>query len=415
MAANAMGSGAQAPRAGGSRRLSLSKRVFPLGRRAAAVGPGRVNPARWDLPYLDGLRGLSALAVVCFHAYLFSGTTAHTMADKPAAAWVFGYGYLGVSVFIVLSGYVLMLPLASRQVLAYPRGTRDYFRRRARRIVPPYFACLAVSLLLIFSVPLLRAPGGTQWDNKLPVTFASVVAHVTLTHDLSLDWISRINGPLWSVAVECQIYIAMAFALLPLRRRVPGPVLVAIATAAGLLLASSPTGYAAHPWFLGLFAAGMYAAERTVDPGNRSTRAMGFIATAACVAAVAILVALRLMGHASLWLSELSVGLATAVVLVWLSLVTVEGQSSRIVKILTFRPILLLGLTSYSVYLMHSPLLALGNLLLLKLNIGPWALLAGELLLVVPLALVVCFGFYHVVERRFRNTHQRRTSLDGGI
>lgn len=68
---------------------------------------------------------------------------------------------------------------------------------------------------------------------------------------------------------------------------------------------------------------------------------------------------------------------------------------------------MLLGLASYSIYLLHSPLLALVNLLTVGWGLPTW----GQYLLMtfgaVPLALAACAGFYWLVERRFKNTHQR--------
>src|SRR4051794_40542870 len=112
---------------------------------SAAALPSRptdiepVRPPSLQLNFLDGLRGLSALYVAAYHAFLFTGHAGDAEKHLPVIGWFLLYGYLGVPVFIVLSGFVLMLPVVSRgRGLELPGGARKFIRRRARRILPPY-------------------------------------------------------------------------------------------------------------------------------------------------------------------------------------------------------------------------------------------------------------------------------------
>jgi len=73
--------------------------------------------------------------VVLYHAFLFTGRTGDAYANMPGLGRVLGYGYLGVPIFIVLSGYVLMLPVLSQEGLRLPKGFASYIGRRARRIL----------------------------------------------------------------------------------------------------------------------------------------------------------------------------------------------------------------------------------------------------------------------------------------
>ncbi|WP_410959855.1 acyltransferase family protein, partial [Salmonella sp. SAL4356] len=69
-------------------------------------------------------------------------------------------GHLAVSIFIVISGFCLALPV----VAAGDRmrdGSLNFFKRRARRILPPYYGALAFSLLLIATV--LGKKTGSLW------------------------------------------------------------------------------------------------------------------------------------------------------------------------------------------------------------------------------------------------------------
>src|SRR4051812_16368916 len=117
-----------------------------------------VNAApRVRLAYLDGLRALAASYVVGFHAVLGFG------GGELTGLWrglrrAFAFGHEAVAVFIVLSGYCLMLPVIRNQQSPSTVALGAFVRRRAFRILPPYFAALAYSLLLMASLSVLRRP-----------------------------------------------------------------------------------------------------------------------------------------------------------------------------------------------------------------------------------------------------------------
>ncbi len=358
------------------------------------------------LPYLDGLRGIAALVVAIYHAYKFTGLSGQ-VESIPILGTVLQFGFLGVPVFIVLSGYVLMLPVVQNE-LRFPRGTRRYLRNRARRILPPYYAALAISLLLILLVPVMRQPAGTQWDSKVPVTVPDVISHLLLVHDFSADWIVKINGPLWSVAVEWHIYFLLPFVLLPLWRRVGGFMTTGIAFVLTFVLALLDIGTFAHPWLVALFAAGMLAAQQTVRE-TASVKTVILVGVAAC--AVMIVIGVVVAGGVLAYFAlETVVGIALAAFLAAVGPAAARGRTPSVVNLLSSKPLLFLGLISYSVYLLHSPLLALANLLLL-----PWDLpiLVHYLLMtgvVLPIVIGLCYVFYLLVERHFLNARQRQVS-----
>lgn len=157
---------------------------------------------RPHLAYLDGLRGLAALYVVVFHilAYHFdhlSPVMRHYV--KPLH-----FGSYAVGVFIVLSGFCLMLPVARDPRGELRGGARRFFLRRARRILPPYYFTVAVSLGLI--AVAIGHKTGTPWDTSVPVTKQGLLTHLVMLQDaFRLTW-AQINSPLWSVSVEWRIY-----------------------------------------------------------------------------------------------------------------------------------------------------------------------------------------------------------------
>jgi len=165
-----------------------------------AGGSNRLTE-RLRLDHVEGMRALAALLVYVNHAYAQS---------KPMGApdflngvlSLFTYsmvaGHLAVTVFIVISGFCLTLPV----VAAGDRlrgGTRAFFARRARRILPPYYGALALSLLLILTV--LGRPTGTLWDVPIRVlqTPSAVLSHALLLQDLFGT--GAINYVFWSIEV----------------------------------------------------------------------------------------------------------------------------------------------------------------------------------------------------------------------
>src|SRR5437764_1116801 len=103
------------------------------------------------LRYLDGIRGLAALYVLFTHlpqARLIEATHYVRILNMLDFA-LLGFGHYAVDVFIVLSGYCLMLPVVSTADHHLRGGLASYFRRRGLRIIPPYLGALIVSLALI--------------------------------------------------------------------------------------------------------------------------------------------------------------------------------------------------------------------------------------------------------------------------
>ena len=381
------------------------------GRMAETVSTA-ASSSRVEYRYLDGIRGLAALAVVLYHAYLFTGSSDVSAREMPLVRLTIGWGYLGVPVFIVLSGYVLMLPLLRSPHLQFSGGVAAYVRRRARRILPPYYAALMASLVLIAVIPVLRHPGGTQWDTKLPITVPSVLAHVVLLHDLSPAWIGKINGPMWSVAVEWQIYFILPMIFLPLWRRFdPFAVTFCIAIISIAFPVMSGIGTSVHPWFLGLFTMGMLSAQVTRGWRISLWRLVAGL-LGLCVVATVTCKWTSDVGVGRNCASEVGVGVIVAVALTVLGSGAAAGGRSKARSLLECRALIFAGTISYSVYLLHSPLLALGNLLLIPLGLPVVAHYLVMTFVCVPIALGICWLFYLGVEKHFQNSRQRHAVVE---
>src|SRR6188768_2796281 len=279
------------------------------------------------LEYLDGLRAVAALYVVPFHAgdwFLDAERPLPWFARNVQRALSFGHD--AVAVFIVLSGYCLMLPVA-RAEGRLVRGVADYIARRAWRILPPYFAALLGSLLLIALLPVLQTPTKTIWADSFPAfELGPIASHLLLVHNLFPAWTHTINGPLWSVATEWQIYFFFPFFLLPIWRRLGAAATVLLAfTLGGALTRLAPAAAnSASSWYLGLFGLGMCAAgiDFAARPSERWLRervpwryvSLAMLAAVGCGVTVLIKYWFRFMPY-----SDALVGAATASTLLYLT------------------------------------------------------------------------------------------------
>lgn len=366
------------------------------------------------LEFLDGIRGLCALYVAFYHAVFFTGNgiekTQFTGVFKPLT-YLLEFGHYSVAVFIVLSGFCLTIPVALSENRDLRGGFKTYIRRRAHRILPPYYFALLLSLLLIWALPLMQTPHDTAWDSKLPVKLESIMTHLLLVHNIHTHWIFKINGPLWSVATEWQIYFTFPVLLLLWRRYGLGA-----ATAAAVIVGILPelvlphriSFWWLHPWYLGLFGIGMAAAIVAFDTKGTTEKVKrlasnGWI-VGGLVLLVVVILAISKPLNLSLTFTEVMVGLAVSAVIVYYTLKEHAMQGRPLLlRFLNGKVAVGLGAFSYSIYLIHSPILAAINLYTLNLQMTDNMRLLFMLLVAVPVSVLIAYVFYLLVERRFLN------------
>ena len=373
------------------------------------------NEPRLRLHFLDGLRGVASFYVLVFHAM---GVKISDTSRLPVPLrWlgsVFGRGHYGVVVFIVLSGFSLMLPMARAASTELNGGFVGYMRRRARRIMPPYYAALALSIAVLAGYNVLgpRLGLGTKVEPEA-LSFGSIVSHLLLVHNVLFDWAFRINGPMWSVATEWQIYFVFALVLLPLLRRTNIVVVVVVACVLGslpqLLLPDAHNGFWAGPWLLGSFALGMLGAHIGFAPSMReSWWRMRVPWGALAVVGLAGVVAMIVSGGADSWPGPLSDGVVSVFALFvvnacWSSSVRERSErlGAALARAFGSRRLVYLGGFSYSLYLVQHPVLRLTEKAFDKAGFSRAVTVVGHLLLVVPLIVAIAWVFAELFERPF--------------
>jgi peptidoglycan/LPS O-acetylase OafA/YrhL len=382
--------------------------------------PTPVGRPSLHLTHLDGIRGLAALYVVAHHAYLeCTGDSFSPHLSKwecLATNWL-QFGHISVSIFIVLSGYCLMLPVAR---VPARFDLRTFLFRRAKRILPPYYAALLATLGLTLLLPCLRYPHAGNWAGTQPaIAIGPIVSHLLLLQDMSPAWMYKISHPMWSVAVEWQIYFVFALIMIPLWRRFGiWSVLVATFAAGYALDRFGIANTCSHYMFL--FALGMLGAliGYSDDP-DRYKRWLNLPWLPICLAATALFVVLSrgtgywLIGHSTT--ADTIIGVATVSLLVLCDIWAKRPSTARpvvLLSVLRSRAVVGLGAFSYSLYLIHAPVVALVYDWLCRFGLSTWATLLLELGICVPLCVGIAYLFYLPFERPFLNTRpggSRRT------
>jgi peptidoglycan/LPS O-acetylase OafA/YrhL len=359
------------------------------GRRAA----GRERPRQGRAAGLDGLRGVAALSVVCFHVWLYRFPDPSHVRRRGPLDYALSDLRLGLILFFVLSGYLLYRGFA-RAALRRDGfvDVRLYLRRRLARVVPAYYLAMLGTLVLLWgarNTPGVRLPAH-QSDLALFAFFAqNYSSHTLLT----------LNPVTWTLCLEVLFY-----ALLPLlgvlayrwsgggagrqAAALCGLIGLGLLWNAGVYLAGGGmVASKALPAYLPYFALGMLLAlwvERHVARRGERPR-LGAPATLA----VAGLGVLGVVGNA-VWHSSGAADAAPLVGATVQNLPAGVGFSALVAAVVAgrgaaagwsrFRPLAALGVVSYGVYLWHLPLMLFGK----RLDLLPHAFLPRLVVVLVP-------------------------------
>lgn len=308
------------------------------------------------MPGLDGLRALSVLAVIAYHL---------NWQGAPG-------GYLGVGVFFVLSGYLITDQLVARWQRDGRLDLKDFWLRRARRLLPAMLLMLAVvsAWLLATDAGRLRSLGGD---------IGSAVAYVNnwwlIYHKVS--YFESFGPPspfghFWSLAVEEQFYLVWPLVLvgllsvLPRRGRLAGAIAAgAAASALAMALLYSPgedpsrVYYGSDTRVFGLLIGAALAVvwpsaklKETDGPGAR--RLLNGVGVASLAAIVYMMAEWSEYDSFVYRGGLVLLSIASAVLVACLA-----HPSSTIGKVFSAKPLRWIGARSYGIYLWHYPVIAL--------------------------------------------------------
>ena len=378
--------------------------------------PVGVRRSTTYFPELESLRGIAILLVFFFHLAGViepSGAQPGTVVS-PLRAFLRA-GDTGVSLFFVLSGFLLALPFLIEAGGGRRVVRRDYYTRRALRILPLYYSAVLVSAVLC-----ARSAGDIL--RALPyIAFLNAAGLATVLPPYSFVW--------WSLATEVQYYALLPFLPLLCRTRrgrwVGCAVLLTYAVAlwaflterlygptiAGhLLLALSIFGRAP------LFLCGILAGWIYLKQGERIRTALARSAWLRYGGADLVLLALLTgLGFVLQWvvfhghwaveghpghICHLLEGVLWAAVLLLVLLAPLRSK-----PLCSNRLLSTLGILSYSMYLWHVPLMWLGAAWLHALYPaafvpGSWSL-AGTVIMMTVLTIALSAVTYRAIERPF--------------
>lgn len=295
------------------------------------------------LSVLDGLRGVAILLVVTFHYFgRFTdarGEGLYPYGDVFAGLPVARDGFVGVYLFFIISGFVIFRSLRQSE------GPWQFARKRANRLFLPMLVISLATFLLLSTI--LVTP-------QFEVRPVDLLPSITFTPPLFWKWldpgVSYVDGVYWTLFVEIRFYVLMAALWFLFRRfAVVGLVALAILAVAlkailgGWSLPNALLGLALFPEHISLFAAGVLYSELMEKDADRRI----------IFAGLAVVIPFTLVGVQ--WAPEAEGEVIPA--MIWIAAFHLTFLSfalnARWVGVFAWRPLVWIGLISYSLYLLH--------------------------------------------------------------
>ena len=366
---------------------------------------------------LDVLRACLALMVLVGHARMLLWMGWQDWKVLPHAWWemvvsvffaAFRFGHQAVMVFFAMSGFFIHLRAAQALVEGKEQGfdALSYLARRARRILPPYYAVLIFTVLLdaVGHHWFPRLYAAQTGSLLLDQNFADAGYRVESVVPALLAQPSLFgirfggNGPLWSIGHEVFYYLLYPlFMLVWLRHRIGAYVF-------GLLLGLACWFVPLAGWWSGMMGsypvwlAGALMAEVLLSWRKQQRGGVALWATA-CVMALAALAGLHRVSEHSPWTMVLNMIMGAAAIAAF-EMVPFDVLKTKAGRVLEW-----LGLRSYSIYIFHFPVLVLLSAWCFQTQGGlpsnGWLAALGALL-----SLGAGLLGFHLVERRFMPSRQ---------
>lgn len=323
------------------------------------------KPLKTFYSSIDTWRGLAALSVCAYHFSFNQNEQGNLFEETHPLREICSYGYLGVYIFFVISGFVIPLSMHNGQY-AYKKWWR-FIAKRSVRIEPPYIACIIASIML--SYLLARYWGLEPYFD--PLRFLTNITY-TVPFVKNQIWYNEI---FWTLAIEFQFYLLCAL-MYPLW--------------------THARSWVRHSSFLLFLFAAWFAAD------NR------FVSFYASIFGFGILLFLFRKNYMGLFEAAIYFILCSFLLYhgntfeIWLASII-----SFIIIILPdfkFQPGIILGKVSYSFYLMHS---LLGGTFLYFSHKGSSYYSELYFIAAIALAYIGSSIFYWLIEKPFQRLSQK--------
>lgn len=378
-----------------------------------------MSPTSQRLVSIDVLRGLAVLAVVARHLPFSLRLTpagggsgqAGVPALSDAVTRFTHYGEFGVHLFLVISGFCIHMSWARSKDERIRFGA--FWKRRLRRLYPPYVVALVCSLLGLYM--LFGVVGGGSGSGALGYPSWSLFAVdlgllLVLAQNLNGAYLRVGNAPFWSLALEEQLYM-LYFPMLQMRRRLGWGATLGVVGAVTLLWRGVGASLDAAPgfwfvlgpahwfsWALGALAVEAHLGRVSLPSWTRSFIGFFVFLTVAVLVHPSRAIDLGIPGA-----RVLDDVLFSAAFFVLINALADWERAGRLGNGAVVRVLAVTGLWSYSIYLTHDPVIAAMKQVGLRLGLG----VPGVLVLRFAGAVLAGFVFYRLVESRFLNISRR--------
>ncbi|GLV64691.1 acyltransferase [Bacillus mycoides] len=331
---------------------------------------------------LDSLRGLAILGVILYHINF---------------NWMPG-GFLGVTVFFVLSGYLITDILAMEWKRNKRIDLKKFWLSRARRLLPGMFVMLVITLawITIFHSSLLETMRGDSLAALFYVSNWWYIYH-KLSYFDNFNQLSPLNH-FWSLAVEEQFYVVWPFiislGLYHIKKQSRMILLIclgAVASALAMAILYEPGADPSRIYYgtdTRAFSLLIGAALALIWPSNRLAnkiipRARLILDVVGGTALIIILLMFWKTNQYDPFLYN--GGMLLLSIVTALLVANLAHPASRIAQFLRFRPLRWIGIRSYGIYLWHYPILTLTTP---KVNAGDFSLIRAilQFLLIIMIA-----------------------------
>ncbi len=323
---------------------------------------------------VDWLRGVAALWVLSYHANLIVQSSRY-FSGASLGHWA-EVGHRGVELFFVISGFVMAAAMPARGRCDW-QGLRGYAVRRIFRIFPAYVAVFAPLAVLGLLTGLGAPETGSIRDNLLKNL-------LLLPRD---DLTTYVPIVAWTLTHELMFYAVLASAYISRRVAVGLLLLWGGGCLAFHLAGAIPPGWQMQLSLLNLFFIAGVAAAGLREAVTRSSFAVAVAVFAAGAIALAVLLD-RQTGE----IVKVDLSLRTLLYMVGFAAFVVSASALSPLRSRRWHaPLRLLGEQSYSLYLIHYPVVIAAAIVLTGLSIGSWLLL--------PVSAVVSIGLSRALFR----------------